>query len=96
MQLWAVGLPGDANDVTRDEVDRLDNMTVTDSNDIDWRVGYERYTVFEAMYLPRSVQVESDGILISLSFKKWSRDDVVDGDRLPLPDGRLSIPGVGT
>ena len=90
MQNWAVGLPGDAQQLERDDQGRLNNMVVVD-NDTSWKVDFTRYTVIENMYLPERVAIEGDGVMINLSFKKWSRVAKAKAD-----SGRLSIPGVGT
>ena len=89
MQAWAVGLPGDATELKRDAIGRLENISVEDNEQAFWKVDFKRYTVFENKYLPKSVLVEGEGVTINLSFKKWSRGEVVD-------NGRLSIPGVGS
>ncbi len=89
MQNWAVGLPGDAIELQRDDFGRLEQMVVTGEDDTRWNIEFKRYSVFEEMHLPKTVVVASDGVKIDLSFKKWSRAEAVD-------NGRLSIPGVGT
>lgn len=89
MQLWIVGLPGDATEIERDATGRLDNMVVTDGDAKVWKVDFKRYTVFENMYLPKSVNVEGDGVAIKLSVSKWNRGT-------PVKNGRLSIPGVSS
>ncbi len=94
LQHWAVGLSGEATVLERDDVGRIDAMTVAGNqgavNDGEgWQIDYKRYTIFESMYLPKTVRIESEGVTISLNFKKWSRGEIADNDR-------LSIPGVGS
>lgn len=88
MQDWAVGLPGDAQQLNRDDQGRLDDMVVVDNN-TSWQVDFRQYTVIDNMYLPKSVFIQGEGVTIKLSFEKWSRGKPVDS-------GRLSIPGVDT
>jgi len=92
MQLWAVGLPGDATQLERDSSGRLESMIVAQSDTTDWKVDFRRYTVLENMYLPKKVFVEGDGVTINLSFNKWSR--IKQSTTTPVDGGRLSIPGV--
>ncbi len=89
MQDWAVGLPGDATEIERDKIGRLNSMVVTDDSNGKWNIDFKNYTVQENMYLPKTVLVEGPEVAISLSFKKWGRGVVVDS-------GRLSIPGVSS
>lgn len=89
MQDWAVGLPGDSTQITRDETGRIKSMAVVGSGASGWAVDYKRYTVFESMYLPQRVVLDGDGVEITLLFKKWSRATSKD-------NGRLSIPGVSS
>ncbi len=89
MQLWVVGLPGDAGQIERDELGRLNSMVVDDGDAGSWKVDFKRYTVLENMYLPKSVLVEGDGVMITLSVSKWSR-------AAPVKNERLSIPGVSS
>jgi len=87
MQLWLVGLPGDATELERDPTGRLDSMVVTDGDGKVWNIDFKRYTVLEDMYLPKSLNVEGNGVAIKLVVSKWSR-------ATPVNNGRLSIPGV--
>ena len=89
MQLWIVGLPGDATQIERDNSGRLDRMVVAGGDAKVWKVDFNRYTVLEDMYLPKSVVVEGNGVIINLSVSKWSRAK-------PVKSGRLSIPGVSS
>ncbi len=88
MQTWAVGLPGDASQVERDQSGRLETMEV-EQGGTTWDVEFDRYRVMEELDLPRTVLIESDGISIKMDFKKWARAEAADNNR-------LSIPGVGT
>ncbi len=89
MQVWAVGLPGGAEQVQRDKIGRLSSMVVAENTDAQWKVNFERYTNVDNMDLPKTVLVDGDGIKIKLSFKKWLRSE-------DQPTDRLTIPGVGT
>ena len=89
MQLWVVGLPGDATNIERDTSGRLGSMLVADGDTNVWKVDFTRYTLLEDMYLPRSVFVDGNGVAIKLSVSKWSR-------AMPVSNGRLSIPGVSS
>lgn len=90
MQTWAVGLPGEADQVQRDEFGRLENIVVAKDSTMPWNVMFERYSSINDLDLPRTVVVDGEGIRIKLSFKKWIRSE-------SSPDtGRLTIPGVGT
>jgi len=89
MQLWLVGLPGDATKIERDEVGRLDSMVVTAGDSKVWKIDFQRYTVLENMFLPKTVLIEGNGVMIKLSVSKWSRAK-------PVNNGRLSIPGISS
>ena len=89
MQLWMVGLPGDATQIKRDDAGRLDSMSVAAGDDTVWKVDFTRYTLLEKLYLPKTVLIDGNGVSIRLSISKWSR-------LKPVSNGRLSIPGVSS
>jgi len=88
MQVWAVGLPGNGKELQRDDAGRLTSMVV-DEGEIKWSITYPRYSVVDNIDLPRFVNIDSEGIKIKLSFKRWIRSNQ------PVSD-RLSIPGADT
>lgn len=94
MQVWAVGLPGVAKEVQRDDQNRLESIVV-EEGEFAWNIEYTRYAVANGMYLPKVVLIDGDGIKIKLSFKKWQRLDQIDKDpeKNGNQGGRLRIPG---
>ena len=90
MQTWAVGLPGVAEQVQRDEFGRLQSIVVAKDPTMPWNVLFQRYSNIDDLDLPRSVVVDGEGITIMLTFNKWIRSESSPND------GRLTIPGVST
>lgn len=95
MQIWAVGLPGTAEEFERDDFGRLKQLVHSD-DDTDWTVDFESYMNVDEINLPRAVLisglVNNDSVVIKLSFKKWSLEL---SEEAPATE-RLSIPGVDT
>lgn len=85
MQAWAVGLPGNATQIVRDEAGKLSSMIASDGDAKDWKIDFNRYTVYEEMQLPKTIVVVGDGVTINLQFKKWSRAESRDSNRLSIP-----------
>ena len=84
MQIWAVGLPGDGVDVQRDEAGRLTGMVVEEPG-MAWNITYPRYSVVDGIDLPRRIEIDSDGVTIKLSLKRWIRSNQPVSDRLSIP-----------
>ena len=84
MQIWAVGLPGNGKELQRDEAGRLTSMVV-DEGEIEWNITYPRYSVVDNIDLPRFVNIDSEGIQIKLSFRRWIRSNQPVSDRLSIP-----------
>ncbi len=91
MQTWAVGLPGNAIQIQRDNMGRISSMVVAENESFKWNVDFKHYTNVDGLDLPKAVHVDSDDIQIRLSFKKWLRTGATNNN-----NNRLVIPGIDT
>ncbi len=85
MQDWVVGLQGSAVNPQRDALGRLSQMVVTENDQTQWQVNFERYSLVDDLDLPRTIRVSGDGVVIKLSVREWTMPGVVGTDRLVIP-----------
>ena len=88
LALWLRGLPGEADEVSRDVAGRLETLRWVDASGTRWRARVRGYTTLGALELPSLLTARGGGQNIRLALRDWSFG--------PAPDaGTEGEPGAG-